>query len=62
MFTATPPPIKRVLQPDSSEINKPQKQLKGTMERGEDRIPIKENTKLCVNNDKNITKLINNKF
>ena len=28
MFTATPPRIKRVLQPDSSEIDKPQKQLK----------------------------------
>ena len=62
MFTATPPPIKRVLQPDSSEINKPQKQLKRTMERGEDRIPIKENTELCSNNDNNITKPWNNKF
>ena len=62
MFTATPPLIKRVLQPDSSEINKPQKQLKRTMERGEDRIPIKENTELGGNNDKNITKIVNNKF
>ena len=62
MFTATPPPIKRVLQPDSSEINKPQKQLKRTIERGEDRIPIKENTELGGNNDKNITKIVNNKF
>ena len=62
MFIATPPPIKWVLQPDRSEINKPQKQLKGTMERGEDRIPIKENTELCGNIDKNITKLVNNKI
>ena len=62
MFTATPPLIKRVLQPDSSEINKPQKQLKRTMERGEDRIPIKENTEFGGNNDKNITKIVNNKF
>ena len=47
IFTATPPPIKRVLQPDSSEINKPQKQLKRSIElekvnNGES-IPIKEN-------------------
>ena len=33
IFNATPPPpIKRVLQPDSSEINKPQKQLKRSIE------------------------------
>ena len=31
MFTATPPPIKRLLQPDSSEMAKPQK-LKRTVE------------------------------
>ena len=39
IFTATPPPIKRVLQPDSSEMAKPQKQLGRTMEM--ERIPIK---------------------
>ena len=32
IFTATPPPIKQVLQPNNSEINKPQKQLKRLIE------------------------------
>ena len=45
MFTATPSPIKRVLQPGSSEMAKPQKQLKRTVEmekvNNEERIPIK---------------------
>ena len=68
MFTATPPPIKRVLQPDSSEMAKPQKHLKRTVETekvskkiSEERIPIKEN-KETRSNDKKITKPVNSKF
>ena len=66
IFTATPPPIKRVLQPDSSEINKPQKQLKRSIESEKTnngvRIPIKENKEPIKNQDKNTSNLIDNKF
>ena len=40
IFTATPLQIKQVLQPNSSEMVKPQKQLRRTMET--ERIPIKK--------------------
>ena len=60
IFTSTPPPIKRVLQADSSKINKLQKQLKRTMEKekvnSEERIPIKEN------NESGKNRPLNNKF
>ena len=59
IFTATPLPIKRVLQPDSNEMAKPQKQLGKTMEM--ERIPIK-NKERPWSNDKNTTKSENNKF
>ena len=63
IFTATPPPIKRVLQPNSSEMIKPQKQLKRTVEiekiNNEERIPTKENKESSRNNDKNTTKPVN---
>ena len=63
IFTATPPPINRVLQPDSSEMIKPQKQLKRTVEiekiNNEERIPTKENKESSRNNDKNTTKPVN---
>ena len=66
IFTATPPPIKLVLQPDSSEMIKPRKQLKRTVEiekiNNEERIPIKENNGSPRNNDKNTTKPVNIKF
>ena len=66
IFTATPPPIKRVLQPDSSEINKPQKQLKRSIESEKtnngERIPIEENKEPIKNQDKNASNLIDNKF
>ena len=56
IFTATPPPIKRVLQPNSSEMIKPRKQLKRAVEiekfNNEERIPIKENNESPRNNDK----------
>ena len=68
MFTATPPPIKWVLQPDSSEMAKPQKQLKRTVEAekvsekiSEEWIPIKEN-KETRSTDKKTTKPVDNKF
>ena len=51
MFTATPPPIKQVLQPNTSEPVKPQKQFKRSTEREMDnseRIPIKENKKIRI--------------
>ena len=60
IFTTTPPPIKRVLQTESSEINKPQKQLKRKMEKekvnSEERIAIKEN------NESGKNRPLNNKF
>ena len=55
IFTATPEPIKRVLQPDSSDMVKPQKQLRRKMET--ERIPIKENEEPSRNNDKNKKKI-----
>ena len=68
MFTAAPPPIKRVLHPNSSEMAKPQKQLKRTVEAekvsekiSEERITIKEN-KETRSNDKKTTKPVDNKF
>ena len=45
IFTATPPPIKRVLQPDSSEPVKPQKQFKRSTEAEKvngERIPVRK--------------------
>ena len=51
MFTATPPPIKQVLQPNTSEPVKPQKQFKRSTEREMDnseRIPVKENKKIRI--------------
>ena len=60
IFTATPEPIKRVLQPDSSDMVKPQKQLRRKMET--ERIPIKENEEPSRNNDKNKKKSEKNKF
>ena len=66
IFTATPPPIKRVLQPNSSEMIKLQKQLKRTVEiekiNNKEKIPIKESTESSSNNDKNTTKPVNNKY
>ena len=59
IFMATPLPIKQVLQPNSSEMVKPQKQLRRTMET--ERIPIKENKEPSRSN-KNTTKSENNKF
>ena len=68
MFTATPPPIKWVLQPDSSEMAKPRKQLKRTVEaekvsekNSKEWIPIKEN-KETRSTDKKTTKPVDNKF
>ena len=66
IFTATPSSIKRVLQPDSSEMAKPQKQLKRTVEtekfNNEETIPVKENKESSRSNDKNTIKSVNNKF
>ena len=64
MFTATPPRIKRVLQPDSSEMVKPQKQLKrsiGAEKDSDERIPIKEN-KENKGIDRKTAKTTENKF
>ena len=64
IFTATPPPIKQVLQTDSSKMAKLQKQLKRTVEAGkfsEERILIKEN-KETRSTDKKTTKPVDNKF
>ena len=66
IFTATPPPIKRLLQPDSSEMTKPQKQFKRSIEtekiNNEERIPIKENKESSRSNDKIATDSVTNKF
>ena len=66
IFTTTTPSIKQVLQPNSSEMAKPQKQLGRTVEmekvNNEERIPIKENKESSRSNDKNTTKSVNNKF
>lgn len=64
MFTAIPPRIKRVLQPDSSEMVKPQKQLKrsiGAEKDSDERIPIKEN-KENKRIDRKTAKITENKF
>ena len=60
IYSATPTPIKRVLQPDSSEMAKPQKQLRRTVET--ERIPIKENKEPSRSSDKITAKSENNKF
>ena len=64
MFAATPPPIKPVLQPDSSETVKPQKQIKSsnrTEKDSDERTPIiknKENKSI----DRKTIKIADNMF
>ena len=64
MFTATPPPIKQVLQPDTSKPVKPQKQFKRSTGREMDnseRSPVKEN-KENKNTDMKTSKTVEKKF